>query len=97
MAGVMAIGAVIDENYTEAVRWAERALAQNQRFAVALRVAAVALVKLGQQDRAEKTIQELLKIEPELTISGFFARIPVPLESMARVYADALKAAGLPE
>jgi TolB-like protein/Flp pilus assembly protein TadD len=97
MAGVMAIAAVIDENYAEAVRWAERALSQNRRFAVALRVLAVALVKLGQQDRAEKAVQELLEIEPELTISNFFERIPVPLESMAKTYADALRAAGLPE
>ena len=96
MSGAMAIAAVIEENYTEAVRWAERALAQNRRFAVALRVLAVALVKLGQQDRARKAVEELLEIEPELTISGFFARIPFPLETMAKTYADALKAAGLP-
>ena len=88
---------MIDEDYVDAVRWAERALAQNRRFAVALRVLAVALVKLGQQYRAKKAVQELLEIEPELTISDFFERIPVPLESMAKTYADALRAAGLPE
>jgi hypothetical protein len=38
----------------------------------------------------------LLDIEPGPTISGFFARLPAPLEGMARTYADALKAAGLP-
>jgi tetratricopeptide (TPR) repeat protein len=97
MSGVMAIGAVIDEHYAEAVRLAERALAQNRRFAVALRVLAVALVKLGQQDRAKQVVQDLLEIEPELTISDFFARIPVPLENMAKTYATAWKAAGLPE
>jgi tetratricopeptide (TPR) repeat protein len=97
MSGVMAIAAVIDENYAEAVRWAEQALAQNRHFAVALRVVAVALVQLGQQDRATKAVQELLEIEPELTISDFFARIPVPLDKMAKTYADALRAAGLPE
>jgi TolB-like protein/Flp pilus assembly protein TadD len=97
MSGVMAIAAVIDEDYVEAVRWAERALAQNRRFAVALRVLAVALVRLGEPDRARQAVRELLEIVPELTISGFFARIPVPLESMAKAYADALKTAGLPE
>jgi len=96
MSGAMAIAAAVDENYADALSWAERALAQNRRFAVALRVAAVAFVKLGQQDRAKHAVQQLLEIEPELTISGFFARIPVPLESMAKIYADALKAAGLP-
>ena len=96
MSGAMAIAAVVDEDYADALRWAERALAQNQRFAVALRVMAVASVKLGQMNRARQAVQALLEIEPGLTVSGFFARIPVPLESMARAYAEALTAAGLP-
>jgi hypothetical protein len=41
-------------------------------------------------------VQELLKIEPELTVSGLLARIPFPVESLARTYAEALQAAGLP-
>lgn len=97
MSGALAIAAVIDEDYGSAIGWAEKALAQNRRFAVALRVLAVALVKIGQAERARRVVQELVAIEPELTISGFFARIPVPLEAMARAYAEALKAAGLPE
>jgi TolB-like protein len=95
--GAMAIAAVIDGDYPEAVAWAEKALDQNRRFAVALRVLAVALVQLGQPGRARRAVQELLRIEPELTISGFFRRIPVPIEGMARTYAEALKIAGLPE
>jgi TolB-like protein/Flp pilus assembly protein TadD len=97
MSGAMAIAAVIEENYPEAISWAERALVQNRRFAVALRVLAVALVKVGQHDRAARVLQDMLKVEPELTISGFLARIPVPLVSMATTYAEALRAAGLPE
>ncbi len=94
--GAMAIAAVADGDYAEALRWAERALSQNPRFAVALRVAAVARVKLGQQDEAERTIRDLLQIEPALTVSGFFARIPFPVERLAQIYAEALQAAGLP-
>jgi Flp pilus assembly protein TadD len=71
MSGATAIAAIIDENYPEAISWAEKALVQNRRFAVALRVLAVALVKVGQRDRAAQVVQELLTIEPELTISGF--------------------------
>jgi TolB-like protein/Flp pilus assembly protein TadD len=96
MSGAMAIAAVIDGDYAGAVAWAEKALAQNRRFAVALRVLAVALVRTGQPERARRVVRELLAIEPEATISGFFTRIPVPLDSMARTYAEALKAAGLP-
>jgi TolB-like protein/Flp pilus assembly protein TadD len=97
MSGALAIAAISDGDYPEAVSWAEKALAQNRRFAVALRALAVALVKTGQRDRAVQVVQELRKIEPELTISGFLARIPVPIASMARTYTDALRAAGLPE
>ena len=96
MSGVLAITAVIDEDFAEALLWAERALVQNARFAVALRVAAVALVKLGEPERAKKAVQDLLAVEPGLTVSGFFARIPVPVDSMRQTYGDALREAGVP-
>jgi TolB-like protein len=95
--GAMAIAAVADESYPEALIWAEKALTQNRRFAVALRVLIVALVKLDQKDRAGKIARELLGVEPELTISGFFKRIPFPRHAMATSYAEALRAAGVPE
>lgn len=97
LSGTMAISAVVDGDYLHAVAWAEKALAHNRRFAVALRVLAVALAKLGQRDRGAEAVQELRRIEPGLTVSEFFGRIPVPLEGMAKTYAEALRAAGLPE
>jgi tetratricopeptide (TPR) repeat protein len=97
MSGVLALASVIDEDYAEAARLAEQALAQNGRFAVALRVLAVALVKLGQTEQARIAVSTLLRVEPDLTVSAFFARIPVPLASMARTYAESLQIAGLPE
>ena len=35
MSGVRAIAAIVEGNYPEAVAWAEKALAQSRRFAVA--------------------------------------------------------------
>ncbi|WP_454629161.1 winged helix-turn-helix domain-containing tetratricopeptide repeat protein [Bradyrhizobium cenepequi] len=95
--GALAICAVIDGNFPEAIVWAEKALAQNRRFAVALRVLTVALVKTGERDRAAQVARELLKVEPEFSIAGFLSRIPFPVEPMARTYAEALRAAGVPE
>jgi TolB-like protein len=95
--GAMAICAVGDENYHDAILWADRALAQNRRFAVALRVLIVALVKTGALPRAAQVAQELLAVEPELTVSHFQSRIPFPVASMAATYAEALRAAGVPE
>ena len=94
--GILALAAIVDEDYAHAAAWAERALAQNQRFAVALRVLIVARIRLGEPDKAALATRELLGVEPELTISGFFARIPFPLERMAETYSEALEAAGLP-
>ena len=96
MSGVMAVAAVSEADYPEAIRWAERALAQNRRFAVALRALAVAHVGLGQTERARQAVAELLEIEPELTVSGFLARIPFPIAALGQRYAEALALAGLP-
>ena len=97
VSGAMAIAAVNDEDYPQAIHWAEKALAQNRRFAVALRVLTVALVNAGQHDRAAQVARELLKVEPEFSISGFLSRIPFPMEAMANTYAEAFRVAGVPE
>jgi TolB-like protein/Flp pilus assembly protein TadD len=96
-AGAMAICAVVDGNFEEAVLWAEKALTQNRRFAAALRVLIVALVKRGDLPRATQVARDLLKVEPDLTVSTFLSRIPFPLKPMAAIYSDALRAAGVPE
>jgi tetratricopeptide (TPR) repeat protein len=95
--GAMAICAVADGDYREAVAWAEKALAQNRRFAVALRVLIVALVKIGEHGRAAQVAHDLMRIEPDLTVSGFLSRIPFPVDTLAKTYADALRAAGVPQ
>ncbi|GCC47675.1 hypothetical protein chiPu_0032046, partial [Chiloscyllium punctatum] len=77
----LAICAMLDGDFTEAVMWADKALAQNRRFAVALRVLIVALVKTGETARATQIARELLKVDPEFSISGFLSRIPFPVQS----------------
>jgi TolB-like protein len=96
-AGAMAICAVADANFEDAMLWADKALAQNRRFAVALRVLIVALVQTGALSRAAQVGQELLAIEPELTVSSFRSRIPFPMASMAATYVESLRTAGVPE
>ena len=95
-AGAMAICAVAEDDLAGAIGWAEKALTQNRRFTVALRVLIVALVGTGQLARATEIARQLLQVEPNLTVSGFLARIPFPVRTMATTYADALRAAGVP-
>ncbi|WP_316227900.1 MULTISPECIES: winged helix-turn-helix domain-containing tetratricopeptide repeat protein [unclassified Bradyrhizobium] len=95
--GAMAICALADRDFAQAIAWAEKALAQNRRFAVALRALLVALVNTNRRDRAAQIAQQLLIVEPDLTVSGFLSRIPFPVGTMAATYAEALKAAGVPD
>jgi tetratricopeptide (TPR) repeat protein len=93
----MAIACIVGRKFDEAVVWAEQALVQNRRFAVALRVLAVALASAGRRERAANIVEELLRIEPQLTISGLRGRITFVIESVWQTYSDALRIAGLPE
>ena len=93
----MAIAGLAEQNYPEAVVWAERAVAQNRRFAIALRVLAVALVNVGQLERAKMVAAEALKIEPGLTLSGLRNRMPLNEEPITRIYRDSLRKAGIPK
>jgi TolB-like protein len=93
----MAIACLADSKFQEAVTWAEKALAENPRFGVALRVLAVALVNDGQLDRAKKMVLEALKLEPHLTLSGLRTRIPLRHAPILDLYRESLKKAGLPE
>lgn len=95
-AAAMAIHAVAEDDFAAAIQGAETALAQNRRFAVALRVLIVALVRSGHLARATSVARQLLEIEPDLTVSEFLARIPFPVRKMAATYAEALQAAGVP-
>ncbi|BAM87098.1 putative transcriptional regulatory protein, HTH DNA binding domain [Bradyrhizobium oligotrophicum S58] len=95
-AGAMAICAVAESDFDGGIKWAEAALAQNRRFAVALRVLIVALVGSGDVARANEVARRLLMVEPDLTVSGFLSRIPFPVRAMATTYAEALRAAGVP-
>src|SRR5262249_49206927 len=61
--------------YAGAAGWAGAALLQNPRFTVALRCLAAALARLGQRERAAAVVQELLKVEPRLTLTELRARV----------------------
>jgi TolB-like protein len=96
----MAIACTWDGRYGEAVTWAEKALIQNRRFAPALRQLAFALVMTGQRERAAEIVQELLQIEPGLSILRLRLRVPFSVDSFNpywRAFSDALRSAGLPE
>ena len=84
-------------DHHEAIVWLRRALAQNPRSTPARRILAASLASVGQTDQARETLQELLKVEPHLTISTLKIRMRMLHESVWNNYAAALRLAGLPE
>ncbi|GEO17614.1 winged helix-turn-helix domain-containing protein [Microvirga aerophila] len=93
----MAFTYIVEGKYAEAVGWAEQAVDQNRRFALALRSLAVALVKMGEMDRARLIVSEILKIEPDATAACLPERMPDVGEPMLQTYIEALGRAGLPK
>ena len=86
------------ERFDEAASWAEKALVDNPRCTIALRTLAGSLAKVGRRQEAAVVVQKLLKIEPQLTLSVWRARLRWLDETpWGNRYVEALRLAGLPE
>jgi tetratricopeptide (TPR) repeat protein len=97
MATAQALAHFVDGNYEQSIRSAKRALAQNPRFAIALRLLAASLSKTGNVEQAFETMKRVLEIEPQLTSSRLRARVPFMPEATWQRLSEGLIAAGLPE
>ena|SRR5215468_2363897 len=84
--------------FDEAKSWAEKALGHNPRFAGAWRYLAASLARLGQRERAAAAVQELLRIEPQSTLSRYSASLRVLADTpWGGRLLEALRLAGFPE
>src|SRR4029450_2952315 len=83
--------------FQEAVPWAENALVQNPRNNSARRLLAASRGSLGHSDKAAALMREVLKIEPDLTISTLQARMSYADDRVWMTYSEGLRRAGLPE
>jgi TolB-like protein/Flp pilus assembly protein TadD len=83
--------------FEEAMAWAQKALSDNPRFSGALWFLAAALGKLGEKEKAAATMAEVLKIEPQLTLSRLRARTMYTSEDVWLKTAEGLRLAGMPE
>lgn len=81
----------------ETISWAQRALLHNPRFAVALRHLAASLAIQGRVDEAAAVMQQILEIEPDLTLTKLRARTMFLDSLYWSRYAEGLRDAGLPE
>jgi tetratricopeptide (TPR) repeat protein len=90
----VAVAHYFEDRFDEAVVWARKALIQNPRFAIALRMLAASLARQGEVDEAAAVLRENLAIEPGPTLR---ARMKYMDDRCWNRYAQGLRAAGLPE
>ena len=83
--------------YERAIELARRSLRANCTHTSTLRVLAISQWQLGRHDDAHKTVAELLRLEPALTVKSWLARSPSSAYEIGKLCARALKGAGVPE
>jgi adenylate cyclase len=92
-----ATAAVAAGKYQRALELAQRSLRANRKHTSTLRSMTVAQWQLGQVDAARKSAQELLKLQPTMTVSGWLKGSPAAGYQIGRTAADVLRKAGIPE
>ena len=84
--------------YAEAVEWADRSLNESPQWLPGLRVKVVASAHLGRMEEVNKLLQQVLKLQPDLTIAGLksYPGMTVTPEIFS-MWAEGFRKAGLPE
>ncbi len=88
---------VAARQYDRAVDLAQRSLRANRKHTSTLRVLTVAQWQLGRCEEARRTAEDLLKLEPALTVSGWLSRSPAAPYPIGQEAAEALRRAGVPD
>ncbi|MGI9510240.1 MAG: adenylate/guanylate cyclase domain-containing protein [Geminicoccaceae bacterium] len=83
--------------YEEALAAARYSLRANRSHTSTLRTMVIAQWQLGQKEHARETLEQLLLLEPSLTVSKFLERSPAAGYETGDQWADIFKKAGLPE
>jgi class 3 adenylate cyclase/TolB-like protein len=83
--------------YSRAIKLASHSLRLNRRHASTLRALCIAQWLAGNPDAARQTAQELLELEPNLTIRNWLERSPTSAYRTGVLWSEALRGAGVPE
>ena len=92
-----ATACIANRQYDRAFDLAQRSLRANRKHTSTWRVLTIAQWQLGQFEDARKSAQELLKLQPTLTVSGWLKGSPAADYPIGRAAADVLRQAGIPE
>jgi adenylate cyclase len=92
-----ATACIAGKRYERALELSRRSLRANCKHTSTLRVMTVAQFELGLHRDAQATVQQLLRLDPGLTVSGWLERSPAAPYPIGKQTAEALRKSGLPE
>ena len=81
----------------EALSWADRAAIHRSDHALPISISAAIHARAGRGDEAKLAIQQLQRLDPALRLSSLGEWLPFQRREDLENFADALRAAGLPE
>jgi tetratricopeptide (TPR) repeat protein len=93
----LSIAGLGEGKFEEGAEWARKALAQNPRYTVAMRLLAANLANLGEVEAPTKAVADMLRIEPDLTLRKLRARLMFMHEGLWEKLSHGLRLAGLPD
>lgn len=83
--------------YERSIELAQRSLRSNRTHTSTLRAMAISQWQLGREEDARKTVAELRRLEPTLTVSKYLERNPSSGYETGKIWSRALRSAGLPD
>jgi adenylate cyclase len=91
-----ASAAVAKGDYARAIALARASIRGNRLHASTFRALAIALALDGRVEDARAAAAELMRLQPDLTVSGYRSRHPSGATAAGALWADALRIAGIP-
>jgi len=93
--GIAAYAQFVGHNYEEAIRLAREAIRQRGDFVGAHRVLAAAAGMAGQTEVAESALQELCRVQPNISLAWLASEMPIMQGRELEHYLEAFRRAGL--
>jgi tetratricopeptide (TPR) repeat protein len=93
--GIASYAQFVGRNYDDAMRLAREAIRQRADFVGAHRVLTAAAGMIGQIDVAAAALQELRRVQPNISLGWIAKQMPIQHESEREHYLDGFRRAGL--
>src|SRR5262249_21098280 len=93
----MAAAHLFAGRFDSAASWAEKAFRDLPSFLVVVAVIAASHALAGHPDEAQRALQHLRRLDPDLRVSNLSDWLPIRRPQDLATFADGLRRAGLPE